>query len=271
MDSSLKYSKARSSSRWERFVAVSVFLLAFLSAACDTNKKKGAQEIPAEPAPAPTQPPSEAADAGKQRAEALQKRVALSEFRKQAGFLIAQPSHEAALVPINEALALDPQNSEFLRLKNQVSETLAHRCCGTWQRYDFTQPGAAKKDLHGVLWSADLGPNHRGQLFRGRVLLACGKGALSMRLRVPWEVPESRTANIDYTIGDAKGSETVKTDAAPFIYEFPEPAMWLQRLSESENQAFQVQVPKRDGKMGKFSFELGEAKKIANEVLSACK
>lgn len=251
-----------------RVAALGIALSALLCSSCDTDKDKVA---PRAPASAPVEKSMPEADAGKEQAEAREKEWKLIQLRKQVGFLVAQPSHEAALVKIKEALALDPQHSDFLKLKRQVSETLSHRCCGTWLRYDFTQPGATEKDLHGVLWSEELGPNYRGHLFRGRVLLACGKGTLSMRIRVPWEVPESPSASLEYTLGKVKGSEKVKTDAAPFVYEFPQPKKWLKKLASNESQTFEVRVPKRDGTQGTFTFQLGAAKQIADEVLQACK
>lgn len=257
------------SSRRRRGAALCISVLALLGTSCDSDKGKGASQAPASSALA--QEPSPVPDPSTEKAAADQKEWAVAKLRKEANRLYAESSFDAALIKVNEGLALDPQHSDFLRLKREIGETLAHRCCGKWQRYDFTQPGAAKKDLHGVLWSEELGPNHRGHLFRGRVLLACGKGTLSMRLRVPWQVPESPTTTLEFTLGESKGSEKVKTDAAPFIYEFPEPKKWLQKLAENENQTFEVRVPKADGTQGKFTFELGQAKTIADEVLSVCK
>lgn len=270
MISSSKYSEPGAVSRSRRF-AQSALFIGVLLISCSTQKKKDAQEDPARSVPAAKQPPSEATAFAKQEADAVQKRLALNELRQKAAVLIARSSHDAALVTINEALALDPQSPDFLQMKNEVSGTLAHRCCGKWLRYDFAKPGEAKTDLHGVLFSEDFGLNQRRHLFRGRVLAACGSGALSLRLRVPWDIPEGPAVKLDYTLGQEQGSETVRTDAAPFVYEFREPKKWLQKIAEHSEQTFEVRVPKRDGTQGKFTFELGEAKKIVDEVLSACK
>lgn len=253
-----------SEGRWGYWVAP---LLVLPFVACETSEKK---ETPAgAAAPAPLKEPAPAPDAARQQAMERQKEIALAELRQQVAVLVSHPSFDAALSKINEGLALDPQHPDFLKLHAEVTETLSRRCCGKWLRFDFSQPGAPKS-LHGVLYSENLGLNYREHPFRGRILLACDKKVLSMRLRVPWAVPEGPNTTLKYTLGDASGSETVKTNAAPFVYEFPQPKRWFQKLSESENLTFTVKVPKRDGTDGEFTFELGHVKQIADEVAAAC-
>jgi hypothetical protein len=94
---------------------------------------------------------------------------------------------------------------------------------------------------------------------------------LSLRVRVPWDVPKSASAQAEYKLGEEKGSVTVKTDAAPFVYEFPEPEKWAQKLAGNENKIFEMVFPTRDGTQGTFTFELGQAKQITDEILAACK
>jgi hypothetical protein len=245
--------------------------LSLLLLSCDTKEKTAAEQGATQQPPVPSPAADAQNEEAKQKAQARQKELALAELRKEVDVHVAQLSSEKALVKIQEGLALDPQHPDFLHLESEVKQTLEHLCCGFWLRYDLSKPGATKKDLSAVLRSQDMGPNHRGHLFRGRVLLACISGVLSLRVRVPWDVPKSASAQAEYKLGEEKGSVTVKTDAAPFVYEFPEPEKWAQKLAGNENKIFEMVFPKRDGTQGTFTFELGQAKQISEEVLAACK
>lgn len=247
-----------------------IAFLGLVLLACDSSEKK---ELPkGEAASAPSAPPVAASPevAARDQAMQRQKEIALGALKREVAVLLSHPSFDEALPKIKEGLALDPQHSDFLKFQTEVTETLSHRCCGSWLRFDFTQPGGPKS-LHGVLYSENLGENYRHHPFRGRVLVACDKKVTSLRLRVPWEVPQAPQTKLTYKLGEATGTEMVKTDAAPFIYEFPQTKKWFQKLADGENLTFEVKVPKRDGTLGEFTFKLGQAKQIVEEVSAACK
>ncbi len=251
-----------------RLSALAIGLLSIsslLGTACkeDVEREPGPKEGAAPAQKADAAPPAEAPGA---RVDPRQ----LAPFRREANALFAQSDFDGAKKAVDAGLALDPEFSPLLRLKSEIDAVLSHRCCGNWLRYDTTKPGEDKKQMRAVLHSENPEKNDRGHLFRSRTILACEGGKASMTILVPWSVPESPSVSASYELGKKTGDESVQPDAKELGYVFPDAKAWWKRLAESENEKLTLDLQKRDGSKGKLVFELGETKKIIDELTAAC-
>lgn len=239
-------------------------LVALSGASC---KDKSEQEPAPEPAPQ-NEPTEEKKPAEEQAAREIDRQVAA--LRREANVLFAQSAFDEAKVKVEAALALDPQHSPLLRLRRRIDSVLSNRCCGKWLRFDTTKPGAEKKELRGVLYSENVGKNHRDDPFRARTMVACDQGKMSMKVLVPWNVPERSPVSVVYALGEEKGTENVTTDVKDLGYTFPDPDEWLKRLGEHEDEELKLELPKSDGTTGQFVFSLDKSKQVTDEILAAC-
>ncbi len=242
-------------------------LIAALSlfVACDSSPKKSPSKDPV-PSVAPSAEPGPDPQAAEQ-----ERAVRLSQLRRAANALWAQSAFDLAKEKVDEGLGIEPNDSALKSLGKQIDETLAHRCCGKWLRYDTTEPGDKEKQIRGVLFTRNTIANSRGHLYRARLIVGCDRGKNSMMFKVPWELSESSAAEVAYRIGEDAGKMSLKAqnDGHLFIFEKPEP--WIAKLGNYEEKEFSVLLPTIDAPPIELVFDLGKAKEMTTELLAACR